>query len=61
MQVSVTFCLYSRHLSILKQLKLKIMTTLNLNLATENKPKVLFVNFTNSKRLQWSKYRRYGL
>lgn len=36
------------------------MTTLNLNVATENKPKILFVSFTNSKRMQWSKYRRYG-
>lgn len=36
------------------------MTTLNLDLAQENKKKVLFVTFTNTKRLQWSKFRRYG-
>lgn len=36
------------------------MTTLNLSTATENKSKTLFVTFTNTKRLQWSKYRRYG-
>lgn len=34
------------------------MTTLNLNLQ-ENKKKVVFGNFTNTKRLQWSAYRRY--
>jgi len=37
------------------------MTTLNLNLPQENKKRVVFVNFTNTKRLQWSKFRRYGL
>lgn len=36
------------------------MTTLNLNLATENKPKLIFVSFTNTKRSQWSRFRRYG-
>ncbi len=36
------------------------MTTLNINTATESKPKALFVTFTNTKRLQWSKFRRYG-
>ena len=36
------------------------MTTLNLNLPEENKKKALFVTFTNTKRLQWSKFRRYG-
>ena len=36
------------------------MTTLKLNSATENKPKLIFVSFTNTKRSQWSKYRRYA-
>ena len=36
------------------------MTTLNLNLAQQNKKKVVFINFTNTKRLQWNKFRRYG-
>ena len=36
------------------------MTTLNLNLPQENKKKVVFINFSNTKRLQWSKFRRYG-
>lgn len=37
------------------------MTTLNLNLTTENKPKLIFAPFTNTKRSQWGKYRRYAL
>jgi hypothetical protein len=37
------------------------MKTLNSNLGQENKKKVVFVNFTNTKRLQWDRYRRYGL
>ena len=36
------------------------MTTLNLNQPQENKKRTVFVNFTNTKRLQWSKYRRFG-
>jgi len=36
------------------------MTTLKLNTATENKSKPIFVNFANTKRTQWSKFRRYG-
>ncbi len=36
------------------------MTTLNLNLQ-ENRKKVVFVNFKNTKRLQWNTYRRYAL
>lgn len=36
------------------------MTTLNLNLQDENKKKTLFVNFENTRRLQWNKHRRYG-
>jgi hypothetical protein len=50
----------SRHLDILTTLKLLIMTTLNYNLPEETKKKVLFVTFTNTKRLQWSRFRRYG-
>jgi len=34
------------------------MTTLNLT--TENKTKVGFVTLTNTKRLQWNRYRRYS-
>lgn len=58
MQYSVTFLFNARQLSILKQI---IMTTLNLNTGTENKQRTIFVNFANTKRLQWSSYRRYGL
>jgi len=36
------------------------MTTLNQKTATENKPKLMFVNFSNTKRSQWSKFRRYA-
>jgi hypothetical protein len=35
------------------------MTTLNQNSETENKPKLISVNFSSTKRSQWSKYRRY--
>ncbi len=34
------------------------MTTLDLT--TENKKNVGFVNLTNTKRLQWNRYRRYS-
>ncbi|MFD0762181.1 hypothetical protein ACFQZW_08810 [Lutibacter aestuarii] len=37
------------------------MKTLNLNTLQEHKKKVHFINFTNTKRLQWDKFRRYGL
>lgn len=37
------------------------MTTLNIDLPQENKKTIVFVNFTNTKRFQWSKFRRYGL
>lgn len=37
------------------------MTTLNFKLEQENKKKTVFVNFENTKRLQWSRFRRYGL
>jgi len=36
------------------------MTTLNIDLPQQNKKKVVFINFTNTKRLQWNKFRRYG-
>jgi hypothetical protein len=36
------------------------MSTLNLHLPEQNKKKVLFVNFSNTKRIQWSSFRRYG-
>jgi len=36
------------------------MTTLNLNSAQESKKRTVFVNFTNTKRLQWNTFRRYG-
>jgi hypothetical protein len=37
------------------------MTALNLNLEGENRKKVVFVNFTDTKRIQWDRYRRYGI
>lgn len=37
------------------------MKTLNLNLNQENTKKIHLVNFSNTKRLQWDRYRRYGL
>jgi len=36
------------------------MTTLNQNSETKNKGKLIFVSFKNTKRSQWSKYRRYA-
>ncbi len=36
------------------------MAVLNLNTQQENKKKILFVNYTNTKRLQWDNHRRYG-
>ncbi|VAW23657.1 hypothetical protein MNBD_BACTEROID04-1644, partial [hydrothermal vent metagenome] len=33
------------------------MTTLNIDLPQQNKKKVVFINFTNTKRLQWNKFR----
>lgn len=36
------------------------MTTLNQKTRTENKPTLVFVNFSNTKRSQWSKHRRYA-
>ena len=37
------------------------MTTLNLNVPQENKKRVIYVNFTNTKRLQWNQFRRYAI
>ena len=39
------------------------MKTLNLNKTEEKskKRKVLIVNFSRTKRLQWDRFRRYGL
>ena len=36
------------------------MTTLNQKPATENKPRLISVNFSSTKRSQWNKYRRYA-
>lgn len=36
------------------------MTILKLNLPQQNRKKISFINFTNTKRLQWNKFRRYG-
>lgn len=36
------------------------MTTLNQKTVTENKPKLVSINFSSTKRLQWSKFRRYA-
>ena len=52
---------YGRHLSKQKHLKLLIMKTLEQNLPQQNTKKVYLVNFSNTKRLQWDRYRRYGL
>lgn len=37
------------------------MKTTNLNNGQGNKKQVIFVNFTNTKRLQWDRFRRYGI
>jgi len=36
------------------------MTTLNPNSETNNKGKLISLSFKNTKRTQWSKYRRYA-
>lgn len=36
------------------------MKTINTNSTTENKSKLIFVSFANTKRTQWSKHRRYA-
>ena len=41
-------------------LKTTIMNAFSLNNPNENKKKVTFVNFKETKRLRWSEYRRYG-
>jgi len=37
------------------------MKTTNLTTGQETKKSVLFINYSNTKRMQWDKYRRYGL
>ncbi len=37
------------------------MKTLDVNTGQENKKKTLFINFTNTKRIQWNRFRRYGI
>jgi len=37
------------------------MKTTNLTTDQENRKSVLFINYSNTKRMQWDKYRRYGL
>lgn len=37
------------------------MKTTNLTTASETKKKVLFINYANTKRIQWDNYRRYAL
>jgi len=37
------------------------MKTINLSTPAENRKKVVFINFTNTKRLQWNRFRRFGL
>lgn len=36
------------------------MTTLNLNTEYGNRKKAAIMNFCNTKRFQWNRYRRYG-
>ncbi|SNR36184.1 hypothetical protein [Lutibacter flavus] len=37
------------------------MKTLNLTTQENKKKKVIMVNYTNTKRIQWDRFRRYGL
>lgn len=37
------------------------MKTTDLNQSEKSKKNVRFANFTSTKRLQWDKYRRYGI
>ncbi len=37
------------------------MKTLNLTLAEQKKKRAVIINFTNTKRIQWDRFRRYGL
>lgn len=37
------------------------MKTLDLTTAKENQKIGIFINFGNTKRVQWDRYRRYGL
>jgi len=36
------------------------MKTLDLTSEQVNKKSTLFIDFSNTKRVQWNKYRRYG-
>ena len=36
------------------------MKTLNITLTEQKKKKAVIINFTNTKRIQWDRYRRYG-
>jgi len=57
---TVTKVFLHRHLDITNYLKQYIMKTLDYTTNQENKKKVIFVNFTNTRRLQWDKYRRFA-
>lgn len=61
MHISVTNTNYVRHLSTKQQIKTNIMKTLNVTLPEQHKKKTVFINFTNTKRIQWDRFRRYGL
>ncbi|REE81722.1 hypothetical protein BX611_1258 [Lutibacter oceani] len=37
------------------------MKTLNLTSPEQKKKKTHIVNYTNTKRIQWDRFRRYGL
>ena len=37
------------------------METRDLNLAEKNKKNIAFASFATTKRLQWDRYRRYGI
>ena len=37
------------------------MKATDVNTGQENKKKALFINFTNTKRIQWNRFRRYGM
>jgi hypothetical protein len=37
------------------------MKTTDLNPSEKNKKNIAFASFTTTKRLQWDKYRRYGV
>lgn len=37
------------------------MKTTDLNQSEKSKKNVTFANFTSTKRVQWDRYRRYGI